>query len=323
MKLSIPVPDELTTLAGSQGGVFTRPQVLETGVSQAMLDRQLRNGAWLRVAQGVYTASPPDFRTLCWAGIVLAASPAAVGGMAAAHLHGLCVEPPRITIWGERSETRGPWKFRRSPRIGRGTPPRVGPEDAVLEACAEGPADRILDLLSAALMQRLVSPPRLRDRAMELGTLRHRRLILSLLPELEAGVQSTLENHFLHQVLRPHGLPDGERQVSVSVGTRSDVLFAEYCAIVELDGRRGHEGDAKWRDAARDNRHLLAGYATLRFGWHDVVLHPCRVASMVAALIGGRGWPGIGGAGQCRRCGVHCVARPAADRGEAFLATPW
>ncbi|NHB84116.1 DUF559 domain-containing protein [Tessaracoccus sp. HDW20] len=109
-------------------------------------------------------------------------------------------------------------------------------------------------------------------------------------------MQSTLESHFLHQVLRSHQLPEGVRQISLSKGTRSDVVLEEYRVVVELDGRRGHEGEAKWRDAYRDNRHLLSGYVTLRFGWHDVVLTPAE-------------WPGCS-----RPCCINAVGPVSAGR---------
>lgn len=316
MKAMIPVPTDLTTIAAAQGGVFTRPQVLASGGCQSLLTRLLRDGSWIRLAQGVYTSAEPTFLSFCWAGILLADGPATIGGLAAAHLRGLCGEPGRLTIWGERSQTQGPWEFRRGYRPGWGLPSRVGAEDAVLEACAESNLREVPGLLSAALLERVTSPGRLRERALQLRGLRHRAMILRLLPDLERGIESTLESHFLHQVQRPHLLPEGRRQLSVSEGTRSDVVLPEYELIIELDGRRGHEGQAKWRDARRDNQHLLAGYATLRFGWHDVVLQPCIVADVVAQALHQRGWAGLRGGGEVRRCGRRCTAAPRNTSGE-------
>ena len=302
------MPTDLSEIARAQHWVLTRPQILAAGGTQSMLSRLLRYGEWIRLGQGVYSTRPPDFQSLCWAGVLLADGPAAVGGLAAACLRGVCGEPARILIWGDRSRTQGAWDFRRGERLSFGDLPMVGPEDAVLEACAEGASDRVVELLSSALVCGVTTPQRLRDRAVELARIRHRRLILTLLPELAEGVQSTLESHFLHQVIRPHQMPEGLRQISLSKGTRSDVVLEEYGVVVELDGRRGHEGDAKWRDAYRDNRHLLSGYATLRFGWHDVVLNPCAVAGILGEALQQRGWPGVQGKGIGRRCSRRCTA---------------
>ncbi|SHJ38920.1 Protein of unknown function [Tessaracoccus bendigoensis DSM 12906] len=310
MRPTAQLPQALHELAASQNGVFSRPQVLQAGASQSMIDRQLRSGGWFRIGQGIYSAMRPDFESVCRAGILLAEGPASVGGRAAAHLYGLCPEPDKITIWGSRSRTQGPWLFRRGERRSRGALPRSVIEDAVLEAAAEGPPDAVIDVLSAALTSRAVTPRRIRERATELSNLRHRKMILEILPDLELGVQSTLEYHFLHSVMRAHALPEGARQVAVSEGTRSDILLEEFRLIIELDGRRGHEGDGKWKDAKRDNRHLLRGFSTLRFGWHDVVLHSCTAAAVVGAVLLNRGWPGVGGAHKVRRCGRRCTSNP-------------
>lgn len=302
------MPTSLQLVARTQGGAFTRSQVLAHGGTQAVIDRRLDTGEWVRLGQGVYTASKrPSFQTRCWAGLLLAEGPACVGGLAAAHLYGIVDEPSSITIWGDRSRAQGPWRFRRGDRAGVGELARLRIEDAVLDACSESDGDDVIEVLASALRNRLTTPERLRSRALDLETLRHRRVILGLLPDLGAGVESTLENYFLHKVIRPHGLPEGIRQISVSDGTRSDVVFDDYTTIIELDGRRGHEGEGKWRDARRDNRHLLLGYVTLRFGWHDVVLRPCVVASVVAALLRTRGWEGTG-THPVARCGRRCTA---------------
>ncbi len=302
------IPTDLSEIVRAQHWVVSRPQVLAAGCSQTMLSRLLRNGDWTRLGQGVYATRPPDFQSVCWGGILLADGPAAIGGLAAAHLRGVGEEPTRILVWGERSRTQGPWMFRRGHRPASGALPMVGPEDAVLEACAEVSPRRVLEFLTAALVKGVTTPQRLRDRAVDLSCLKHRKLILNLLPDLADGIQSTLESHFLHQVVRPHHLPEGLRQISLSKGTRSDVVLEEYGVVVELDGRRGHEGDARWRDAQRDNRHLLRGYVTLRFGWHDVVLSPCSVASILAEVLRQRGWKGVRGEGIGRRCSARCTA---------------
>lgn len=309
MKARTAVPSSLDSVASTQGGVFSRPQVFEFGGTQSLINRMLRTHSWIRIAQGIYTAAPSvSFEALCHGGLLLAGPGSVIGGLAAGHLHGVVPAPSRITVWGERSRTFGPWRFRRSDAEGVGSPRRLRAEDAILDACAESLPRGVLDVLILGLRHQLTTPARLRERAEELGSLRNRRLILNLLPDLAKGVESTLEHHFLHQVQRAHLLPEGTRQQSVSAGTRSDVLLEEYQLLIELDGRRGHEGDDKWRDYERDNRHLLQGLATMRFGWHDVVLQACQVAGMIADVIRQRGWPGVRGGGELRRCGARCSA---------------
>lgn len=92
------------------------------------------------------------------------------------------------------------------------------------------------------------------------------------------------------------------RQISISAGTRSDVAHIDQRVLVELDGHLGHTGDGAFRDATRDNRHTLAGFTTLRFGWHDVAKSPCTIAAQVAAVLTTKGWRDR--PRQCRRCRV-------------------
>ena len=94
------IPTDLSEIARAQHWVVSRPQVLAAGCSQTMLSRLLRNGDWTRLGQGVYATRPPAVQAVCWGGILLADGPAAIGGLAAAHLRGVGEEPTRILVWG-------------------------------------------------------------------------------------------------------------------------------------------------------------------------------------------------------------------------------
>jgi very-short-patch-repair endonuclease len=77
----------------------------------------------------------------------------------------------------------------------------------------------------------------------------------------------------------PHCLPRGKRQAAAShAGRREyrDVLYEGYGLIVELDGRAAHPGDTRWNDIQRDNAALASGLVTLRYGWDDLRIRPCR-----------------------------------------------
>jgi hypothetical protein len=76
---------------------------------------------------------------------------------------------------------------------------------------------------------------------------------------------------------------------------------------VELDGQRWHDGEVRFRDMNRDNRHALRDELTLRFGYHDVAGRPCSVAFQVylALVKFGYTMPFL----RCR----NCVNAPEAD----------
>lgn len=296
------VPPALESLIRAQQGVFSLRQCVALGGSVQMLRRLVRDGYYWRVADGLYSASAePTWFGWAWGGLLVGGQHAVLGGRAAGYLHGLCGQPEIIDVWVPwRSRVNGPWRFRQGQRLGRGEPARVSAVDAVLEIAAEQHGDGVEAVVLDALRGRRVAAKQLRLRLAELPNLRNRSLINEALGAGGGGVESVLELNYLRSVERAHRLPEGVRQVSISVGTRSDVAYPEFGVLVELDGRLGHEGSGAFRDAARDNAHALEGWVTLRFGWSDVARRPCRVARVVAEALEVRGWGGE--VKRCRRC---------------------
>jgi very-short-patch-repair endonuclease len=129
--------------------------------------------------------------------------------------------------------------------------------------------------------------------------LRHRAILAQMLGDVTEGVESPLELRYLRDVERAHGLPRARRQARSGGGKEiRDMLYEDYAAIIELDGRTHIAG--RFRDMRRDNAALLNGASTLRYGWPDVIERPCQVAWQVAALLSLRGWAGL--PTRCARC---------------------
>lgn len=273
------------------------------GVGRHAISRLLSTGQWHVVVRGVYALAPsPTWMTLAWAGVLVVGDEGALGAEAALHLHGVAERPRTITVWtgGRQIQNRGPWVFVEGTRTRRGAPARVPIEDATLEVCGLGDRDHVLATLAAVVTSRRTTTDRLRVRAEELMNLRNRALVLEMLSDVVLGAESPLESRYLRDVEYAHALPTGARQVSISDGTRSDVAYVEHGVLVELDGRLGHTGSGAFRDFRRDNRHTIAGFVTLRFGWGDVAGSPCAVAEQVATVLTAHGWPGT--TRRCRRC---------------------
>ena len=298
----IDIPQALIVLASRQGGVFSTAQAEGLGVTTEASRRMRRGGHWHRVAPAVWsTTSPPSWAGLAWAGI-LQCRQGVLGGAAAGHLYGLCEPPAVIDVWaGEQLRRSGPqWRFRHGNRRGIFEPARVRIEDAALEMCEDESEAGIVALLAGAVGTRRTTTERLRFVARDMPNLRNRRLVLEILADVADGVESPLERRYLIDVERAHGLPAGERQVTLSRGTRSDVGYLTFRVLVELDGRVWHEGVAASADMLRDNQHRLTSWTTLRFGWHAVVNSPCMVASQVSVALRRGGWTGV--ADRCPRC---------------------
>ncbi len=307
-----PVPPALRALAELQAGVVSREQALGVGFPRSGLSRLVADGTWQRTAAGMYLTvpGPPSWSAQAWTGVLIGGDEARIGGLAAAHLHGLHPpEPVPIEILvPERSRPRvdGPWVFRRE-RVGArrypatGLPPRLSVEDTVLDLVDVPDCDdrSAVNWIATAVSARLTTPQRILRAADHRGRLRSRALLHQILDDVRAGVRSPLERDYLVKVERAHQLPEGRRQVGRR-GTEVDVLYEYYGLIVELDGRIGHTGMGRFRDMRRDNVSTTDGLATLRYGKVDVFGIPCAVAEEVGTNLLLRGWAGP--RTRCRNC---------------------
>lgn len=299
-----PVPPLLSRLLASQEGVVTRGQA-RPHLSDEVIQRLVRSGAWTRVAAGVYATAPtPSMRQRLWAAHLLGGPESALGGHAALAAAGLTASLETALVWlppGVRRQRRPGMEFRVD-GLGRllrrtGTLPVIRLEDALLDLSETLPLQEWVSLVTDALRSGRVGLRRLREGLEGRDRLSRRRDIAACLADLE-GVESPLELRYLRDVERAHGLPQGRRQVTLLPGTRSDTAYEPWGVIVELDGTL-HLAQT-FRDLERDNRNSLGGRTTLRYGSADVYSRPCKVARQVARALAMRGWTGA--LHPCRRC---------------------
>ncbi len=303
--------DSALELARNQGGVLSRRQLHETGITRRTQERLV--GEWRRLARGVYLIGPAagevPWSARVWAGVLLGGAQARAGMHTAAVLDGLASEQERVGRWetsggeivilvrGRVGPHPGYVFVRERPGVrlpsSSREPPRTRIEDTVIDLCATGDEASAVMWLTRACQRRLTTPKRLRERTLERTALRGRRLVLQILDDVAAGATSNLERRALQEVFRPHGLPLVRLQHRTGSGNRiTDAAFTEYGVLVELDGRVGHVEEGAFRDRNRDNVHTLDGWVTLRFGWSDVSAEPCAAAAQIARLLTLRGWQG-------------------------------
>ncbi len=299
-------------MAELQAYALSHEQALGYGLSQNVLAGLVRSGHWQRLARGIYLASPaaPSWDALAWSGILLGGDQARLGPEASGYLHGLLeVGPEPVVVlvpYGRVVRSPGPWRFvreratARSPRR-TGSPPRLTFDESLVDLVATRSEGEVVALVTKAVQLRRTRP----DRVLRVLDARsghpHRKLLTALLSDVGEGVESPLELSYLRDVERAHGLPTGRRQRSRrGLAYLSDVSYDDFALLVELDGRRGHEGTGRFRDMWRDNEFALLQLLTLRYGWFDVIDHPCAVARQVAVLLRQRGWTGV--PRRCRRC---------------------
>jgi hypothetical protein len=265
----------------------------------------IREQHWRPLASGIFLTADqePSWRALAWAGVVLGGDRARLGGTAAGHLYGLITDPPLPVVvmipHDARIRRQHPWAFVREREgtrdVGsRGSPPRISPEDTVLDLCQQGQQSEVLGWVTTAVQRRLTTPRRLTLALARRSRQRHRALILELIADVAEGAQSPLEIRYLRDVERPHGLPKGTRQVRSRDGRSvRDVEYEELRVVVELDGRQGHIDLSRFKDMWRDNLSATEGWQTLRYGAVDLTRRPCEVARQVGYVLRLNGWTGL------------------------------
>ncbi|MGI3783747.1 MAG: type IV toxin-antitoxin system AbiEi family antitoxin domain-containing protein [Janthinobacterium lividum] len=302
----------LLRLAAAQEDVLTREQALGLGLSRHTLSRLVAQRQWQRMAPGLFVthSGAVTWPNLAWGGVLLGGEGARLGGSAAAYAQGLVDEAPdQVQVFVPHdviARRRSHWVFvrerpgARSPRT-TGSPPRTLAADTVLDLCESASARAVEDLVTRAVQRRLTTPQQVLRALSGRGRHSCRVLLTEILTDVDEGAESPLELRYLRDVERPHRLPRGRRQKpSADQPALRDVLYEAYAFIVELDGRKGHEGEGRFRDMRRDNAALLARLSTVRYGFGDVAGSPCDVAWEVARLLEMRGWRGP--FTRCKRC---------------------
>ena len=277
-------------VARRQNWIVSRTQCAEAGLPDFAVDRLVDRGFWQKVAPGVYAThnGPLSWLSLAEAAVVSARCDALLCDAAAGHLWGLSwSQPVPITLLVPHAHHPVPtsrWTYRRTrhwPTDAVGSIPRTPLAHTVVDLCERHP-ERAQAFIVEALHSGRTSVPEILAVVDGRPRVRHRKLIEAMLGRAERGVNSELEHRYERDVERAHGLPRGQRQVVMG----SSLLDVRYDRlVVELDGRLGHAGAGQFRDMARDNRHLVSGLVTLRFGWDDVVGRPCQVAAQVTQVM--------------------------------------
>ena len=304
--------DAVRAAAVRQDGVATTAQLAAGGIERSVVARRVRDGHWQRAVRGVVVlqSGPPTWRQLARAALLAAGAGAALSHRSAGFVHGLLRDPgsgfvvsvpaqryvaprPGLTLHRRRTMPRASGSLRSVDTVG-----------TVLDLVQEAADDDAVVAVLCDAARLHVSTPQLVAAAAGRTGLRHRTLVLDVLGDPTARVESPLEHRYDRDVERAHGLPHSLGQVTGHVDgrrIRSDRRYAAWGVRVELDGRLAHAGrvDADvWRDNAVRVTH---GDVTLRYRWRHVAGAPCATAAQLAAALRARGWQG-----SPARCSLEC-----------------
>jgi hypothetical protein len=302
---------DLRAVAGSQLGLVTRAQALESGLTDAAIRWKVESGRWVQVQRGVYSTTPgrDDWHARALAALLRVGIPSALCGPSAGFLWGLVPQPGRdvhlVVPVDRRPETtpgivvsRSRHAYERTDE--RAWPHRIDIDHTVFDLAQGQPLDRAVALVAKAVGTHRTTVRNLRLALAQRPNQSHRTLLLEVLADVAAGTESPAERRFTRDVEQAHGLPASVRQADGPGGTRCDNDYPDLRVKVEVDGRLGHAGWAnQQRDGRRDRRNAAGRWLTVRVYWSDVAVTPCETALELEAIFHGRGWRGS--ARRCRR----------------------
>lgn len=286
-------------MAARQWGVVTRRQLLDAGLTRAMVGERVRRGQLVRLHRGVYAVGHERLRREGqWLAAVLAAGPGAVlSHRDAAALHDLrpgnhalidvttTAQPRSVPgIRLHRTRTLDAQDITTVHGIPVTTVART-----LLDLAGTVPHDHLTRAIKQAERQRTFD---LKEVEAAMARTRGRkgpghRALQAAIAECAAlerhHTLSPLEDAFLG-LLRDNGFPSPATNVTVE-GLKVDAVWRPQRIAVELDGwqdhgtRRGFEEDRE-----RDARLTAAGWRVVRFTHRQLTRRPDRVLSTLRRL---------------------------------------
>jgi very-short-patch-repair endonuclease len=298
----------IRTLALRQHGVATRPQLLDSGVSEHVLDRRIRRGHLVTIHRGVYRLADrePDLWTHAMAAVLATRGAADVTvavshGAAAALWEFPCWEnPQQMEIVGVAPRRVRGVRVHRVQTLGEG--------DVVIRrgVAVTSAARTVLDLASVLPMRELEQAlaaaerrsQRCRSEIHELlcrhphqrGSARIRRLLAAL--EATRSKPCLLRSKaeaIARDLIDAARLPRYETNVRVA-GYEVDFVWRAHRVVLEVDGLEFHgSAEAFHRDRNRDRALVAAGYQVVRLSWRQLTKErEASLAALCAALFSRR-----------------------------------
>ena len=268
---SLDVP--LATFLAANSHAFTRAEILNTWSNWA-LERAISSGAAVVRGESLNLWRPNGLVTGPLA-LHLYAPELPVPRIA--HLHVPRHHRPRKPHWVRICEGEVLHRSGFPDGVQCTTPAR-----ALLDAWRFSPAAERENLLWEALWERVCTWRELARESKKLSRVAGRRDLDRILGWFAEGARSPLEVRAKYETFADARFREFAWQVDLRLASRDvtvDMLHRAAGVVVELDGDKYHSTRDK-RDDDRERQTLLtaAGYAVVRFGWHDVVDKPdwCR-----------------------------------------------
>jgi predicted transcriptional regulator of viral defense system len=288
--------ERLVALAESRGGVVTRAELRECGLSNATVARWIRAGRLHRIYRGVYALGHRalGITARLHAALLYAGPKAALSHTTASWLWGFWgTEPKRIHLSVATRLPSMPDVCLHHPRTTDATTHNglsvITPQRTLLDLATQVDHGQLRKALAEAEYLKLVDLDALNAllRRGQPGSTALRKAITAHLPQL-ARTRSVLEERFL-ALCEAYALPIPSLNVVVE-GFLVDGLWEKSHLVVELDSQGAHGTAIRvGNDHDRDLALRAAGYDVRRYTWHQVTKRRREVAGDLRAALAARG----------------------------------
>jgi hypothetical protein len=298
---------QLGSLAEVQDGVARRAQLDRCGLTRSALDNMLNSGRWKARGQVVIVMHNGILtrQQMLWAAVLNAGDLVELAARTAATAFGLsgwdadCVEilvvkgtcvPPGLGLDVKVHESR---RFSSADLHPGRAIPTVRCERALIDAAVWSFSRRTAcGVLAAGVQQRLTTAQRLIAELSLAGAVRHRRVLMAALVDIDGGAQSMSEIDFL-RFCRRHGIPRPEMQrVRRDSAGRRRYLDATFTrrdgkkVRVEIDGALHLVVATYWSDMSRGNDLVIGNETVLRFPSFVIHANDVRAVAQLRAALG-------------------------------------
>jgi hypothetical protein len=283
----------LARIAARQHGLFVRSQVLEVGLTDAMIEFRIRTGRWVRVCPGLYRLAGVP---VTWAqralGACLVAGPGAVVSHRSAAVvwavSGFRPGSLEITVPDGRSVRNALATVHRSSSLaGRDTTvrqhvPVTRPSRMIVDLAGVVSGPRLEEAVDDVLCRRLCALGDLTAPAGRRGSGELREVLAAW--NGDALPDGVAEMRVVRRLLAA-GLPQPVRQHEIWAGgeliARVDLAYPQFRLAIELDGFRWHAGRRPFRsNRLRRNRIEAVGWRLLETAPEDID-ELCRAAAAI------------------------------------------
>jgi len=288
----------IAALAAKQWGVVSRHQLLEAGLSRAMVGERYRAGRLIPLHRGVYAVGHRRLRREgYWMAAVLAVGPgAALSHREAAALHGFRPSNrPRIDVSAPAGRTVPGIEVHRVRRL---DPADITTVNGIPVTTVARTLVDLADVVNAESLAKALNEAE-RSNLMDLRGIHMARArargrtgpgparLAAAMAELEAHattlIRSPLEVAFL-TLIEQGGLPRPRTNAPLN-GHEVDAYWPDLKLIVELDGWRFHNTRQDFqRDRERDRDLTAAGQRVVRFTHRDIHERPAHVVETLRRL---------------------------------------